>query len=88
MKKISKINETNVYDNFLNLPPVESLGDGVYEGAIVGHCFSHNGNKYFCKMGIKNLYPCKINVIIENGECKQFNFIDKFQHPELKYLFE
>ena len=52
MKKINKINESNVYDNFLNLPPVESLGDGVYEGAIVGHCFSHNGNKYFCKIGI------------------------------------
>ena len=52
MKKISKINESNVYDNFLNLPPVESLGDGVYEGAIVGHCFSHNGNKYFYKIGI------------------------------------
>lgn len=70
MKKINKINESNVYDNFLNLPPVESLGDGVYKGDIVGHCFSYNGNKYFCKIGIKGLSPCRINVIIDKGECK------------------
>lgn len=89
MKKFSELNESKeTYDNCLNLPPVESLGDGVYEGALWGHCFAHNGNKYFCQIGTKNIYPYKINVVIENGECKPFDFIDKFQHPELKSLFE
>ena len=64
MKKINKINESNVYDNFLNLPPVESLGDGVYEGAIVGHCFSHNGNKYFFFFFILYLYSFFIYFVL------------------------
>lgn len=87
MKKFSKLNESNEYDNFLNLPPVESLGDGVYEGALWGHCFSHNGNKFYCSSGTRNKYPYKVRVIIENGECKPFDFIDNFQHPNLRDLF-
>ena len=92
MKKLSQIciNESQqTYDNSLNFPPVESLGDGEYEGALWGHCFAYNGNKYYCEIGTRNIYPYKVSVVIKNGKFEPpFRFIDKFQHPELKYLFE
>ena len=90
MKKISELNESlqNKYDNPLNLPPVESLGDGVFEGALWGQCFAHEGKKYFCKTGTLNIFPYKVSVVIKNGEVENFNQLDEYQHPELKKNFE
>lgn len=99
MKKLSELDESvnineqqeeNVveYDNPLNLPPIETLGDGSFEGALWCHCFVHDGKKYYSGMGTKNIYPYKCSVVIKNGEFERFDFTDKFQHPDLKKLFK
>lgn len=85
MTHILRINESNTP----NLPPVESLGDGEFEGALWGSVFFYNGNKYQCKDGFLNLYPYKVKLIIKDGKVVvPFEPVDKFQHPELKNLFD
>lgn len=90
MKKLSKLNEAQeTYDNFLNLPPVDALGDGRHEGALWGHCFACEGCKYWSETGLRNIYPMKVAMTVENGKCLPgFEELDKYQHPELKELFE
>lgn len=42
IRKFTQINESaQTYDNPLNLPPLETLGDGEFEGALWGHCFAY-----------------------------------------------
>ena len=85
MTHILRINESYTPD----LTPVETLGDGEFEGALWGHCFAYKGNKYYCKMGTKNIYPYKIKLTIKDGKMEfPYMFVDKFQHPELKNLFD
>lgn len=88
MKKLSESYEKKEYNNKLTPQPVESLGDGVYDGALYGHYFAYNGNIYYLKIGTKNMYPYKIRITIKNGEQQPFEFIDKYQHPDLKPLFK
>lgn len=85
MTHILRINESNTS----NLPPVESLGDGEFEGALWGSVFAYNGNKYQCKDGLLNLYPCKVKLTIKDDKMGfPFVFVDKFQQPELISLFD
>lgn len=85
MTHILRINESNTP----NLPPVESLGDGEFEGALWGSVFAYNGNKYLCKNGLLNLYPNKVKLTIKDGNVVvPFEPVDKFQRPELKSLFD
>jgi len=82
-----KESQEKEYDNFLNLPPVETLGDGEYDGALYGHSFAYNGNKYYSETGIMNMFPQMATFVVKDGECKVKN-IDNRQHPELKSLFK
>lgn len=85
MTHILRINESNIP----NLLPVESLGDGEFEGALWGSVFAYNGNKYQCKDGLLDLYPCKVKLTIKDGKMEfPYVFVDNFQHPELKSLFD
>lgn len=85
MTHILRINEPYTPD----LTPVESLGDGEFEGALWGSISAYNGNKYLCKDGLLNLYPCKVKLTIKDGNVVvPFEPVDKFQHPELKSLFD
>lgn len=90
MKKFTQLNESQkTYDNFLNMPPVESLGDGEFEGALRGNCFVYAGKKYYVETGTRNIHPYKVSITIKDGEIqKPYNYIDNYQHPELKNLFQ
>lgn len=84
MKKFTQLNESKGQD----LPPVESLGDGVYEGALWGSCFVYNGKKYLCKEGLLNLFPNMVKITVKDGSVVlPHTSIDEMQRPELKELF-
>jgi len=39
--------------------------------------------------GTRNIYPYKVSITIKDGEIqKPYNYIDNYQHPELKNLFQ
>ncbi len=69
------------------MPNVITLGDGSYKGVILTHCFLYEGNKYYCEIGPKNMYPIECEVVIENNEM-HFGFMDKYQKQELLKLFD
>lgn len=90
IRKFTQINESaQTYDNPLNLPPLETLGDGEFEGALWGHCFAYGNGKYYSQTGTKNIYPYKVIVTVKDGVVQRpYEFVDNFQHPDLKALFE
>ena len=89
MKSIlESINESEKkYNNFLNLPPITELGDGEHDCAVWGHSVACNGSKFYSEIGIRNIYPIKMKIIIKGGEVK-FGDSDNLQRAELKKLFE
>lgn len=89
MKSIlESINESEKkYDNFLNLPPITELGDGEYDCAVWGHSVVCDGKKYYSEIGIMNIYPIKMKIIIKDGKAI-FGDSDNLQRAELKKLFD
>ena len=88
MKNLSEyINESMDYNtNPEGWPNVSELGEGEFEGALWGHCFVYNEQKYFSEYGLLNIYPSYcIMTINEEGAFPKPK--DEYQRPELKELF-
>lgn len=80
------INETRS-DNMKDFPSVKELGNGVFEGALWGHCFLYEGKKYYVENVLLNIYPCNVRITI-NGEHILVEAIDHYQKPELVNQFK
>ena len=80
------INETR-NDNVENFPNVRELGNGKFKGALWGHCFLYEGNKYYAENGIFNIYPSEVNVIIDEDNVL-IETINNTQKPELIQQFK
>ena len=69
-----------------NWPNVTTLGDGEYDGALWGHCFVYEGQKYYSECGWRNIFPSYCKMVIENGKAWAHQ-VDEYQRPKLKELF-
>ena len=67
-------------------PNVTTLGDGEYDGALWGHCFVYEGQKYYSECGWKNIFPSYCKMVIENGKAWAHH-VDKYQRESLKKLY-
>jgi hypothetical protein len=47
---------------------VTDLGDGEYDGIIVGHIFKYKDEEYWSKTGNKGNMPVKWTVTIKDGK--------------------
>ena len=83
-KKKEKTNESvNPAEKY---PNVITLGDGEYDGALWGHCFVYEGNKYYSDCGWRNIFPMYCKMVIE-GDHAWAHQVDKYQREELKKLY-
>lgn len=60
---VSKINE-----NIDDLPEVETLEDGLYEGKLNGYCFIYEDKQYKSPIGILSMFPCPFNLEIKENK--------------------
>lgn len=88
MKNLTEyINESMDYNpNPNNWPNISELGEGTFEGALWGHCFVYNEQKYFSNHCTLSIFPHYCRIII-NEENIKMEPIDNCQRPELKALF-
>ena len=70
-----------------NWPDVKTLGEGSFDGALWGHCFLYEGQKYYSDIGWKNIFPSYCKMVIENDEAFPHQ-VDIYQRPKLKELFD
>lgn len=68
-------------------PNVTVLGDGEYDGALWGHCFVYEGQKYYSECGWKNIFPSYCKMVIENGKAWAHQ-VDIYQRESLKKLYQ
>jgi len=89
MKTLTQyINESSDYNpNPENWPNVKELGNGEFEGALWGHCFVYNEQKYFSDMCTLNIFPSYCRITVNEGNIK-LDPVDGYQRPELKELFK
>ena len=59
-------------------PNVTTLGDGEYDGALWGHCFVYEGQKYYSECGWRNIFPSYCKMVIENGKSWAYQ-VDVYQ---------
>lgn len=82
MKSLNEFINESINPNPNNWPNATELGEGEFEGALWGHCFLYEGNKYYSELGWKNIYPgyCIMEVKEGNAIPRQK---DKYQRQEL-----
>ena len=68
-------------------PNVITLGDGEYDGALWGHCFVYEGQKYYSECGWRNIFPSYCKMVIENGKAWAYQ-VDEYQRESLKKLYQ
>lgn len=72
MKNISEFIVENVCDQINegieDLPKVETLEDGLYEGKLNGYCFYFEDKQYKSPIGILSMFPCPFNLEIKEGK--------------------
>lgn len=84
MKTLSTFINESLNNNY---PNVKELGNGEFDGILWGHCFLYENKKYYSEIGWRNAFPsyCKMIIDEEKVSPKQ---VDRYQHIELKKLFD
>ena len=59
----------------------ESMG-----GPLLGSCFLYEGKRYFCSMGLLNIFPINCRITVSGTECN-VDPIDNMQRRELMELY-
>ncbi len=82
MKSLNEFINESINPNPNDWPNATELGEGEFEGALWGHCFLYEGNKYYSELGWMNIYPgyCIMEVKEGNAIPKQK---DTYQRQEL-----
>ena len=68
-------------------PNVTTLGDGEYDGALWGHCFVYEGQKYYSEIGWMNIFPSYCKMVVE-GDKVMPHQVDEYQRESLKKLYQ
>ena len=72
MKNISEFIVENacekINEGIEDLPKVETLEDGLYEGKLNGYCFYYEDKQYKSPIGILSMFPCPFNLEICEGK--------------------
>ena len=87
MKSLNEFITESIDPNPNNWPNVTELGDGEFNGALWGHCFLYEGNKYFSETGWLNAYPSYCTMEIKEGkawprqsnECQRPSLVEQFK---------
>lgn len=83
---VERLNEPLINESIKQWPNITTLGNGTYEGPLWGSCFIYEGKKYFCSMGLLNIFPINCRITVNGTECK-VDPIDKMQRKELMELY-